>query len=76
MSFFVFRLSAAALKRVRISGGWCRLRSLLIGRPPDVQQPVSRSFVNVKQIFTSYGKQIFALYGKEFFTLSGKENFT
>ena len=32
--------------------------------------------LNVKQIFTSYGKESFTLFGKQFFTLPGKEKFT
>ena len=32
--------------------------------------------LNVKQIFTSYGKESFTLFGKQFFTLLGKETFT
>ena len=30
--------------------------------------------LNVKQIFTSYGKESFTLFGKQFFTLPGKVN--
>ena len=33
-------------------------------------------YLNVKQIFTSYGKESFTLFGKQFFTLPGKEKFT
>ena len=47
---------------VALYDGW-EIKSLLL-------------FLNVKQIFTSYGKESFTLFGKQFFTLPGKEKFT